>query len=97
MKLKILILFTIILFLPHFLNAQNLKINQTFKADTLLNIFNNEIIGSIKISAKVLLNNENSLIRVILVDSNSSEWLIAKRIPSFKRRWNPLSQNNENL
>jgi hypothetical protein len=76
MKLKILILFTIILFLPHFLNAQNLKINQTFKADTLLNIFNNEIIGSIKISAKVLLNNENSLIRVILVDSNSSEWLI---------------------
>lgn len=78
MKLKILILFVIIQLFPYLLNAQNFKLNQTFKTDTLLYIFNNEIIGSIKLNAKIQLNNENSLARVILVDSNSSEWLVYK-------------------
>lgn len=76
MKLKVLILFVIIQFFPHLLNAQDFKLNQTFITDTLLYISNNEIIGSVKLSAKIQLNNENSLVRVILVDSNSSEWLV---------------------
>jgi len=76
MKLNILILLGIIQLFANLLNAQSIKINQTIKADTLLYAFNNEVIGSLKLNAKVQLYNENSLIRVILVDSNLSEWLV---------------------
>ncbi len=95
MKLKILISLGIMIFFTHILTAQkSIKINQTIKGDTLLYAFNNEIIGSLKLNAKVQLDNENSLVRVILVDSNLSEWLVYETYYQINEN-NPLSVVNE--
>lgn len=59
------------------LYSQEYKLDQTIKNDTSLYVFNNhEIIGSLHLNAKIQLNKENSLIRVILVDMDLTEWLI---------------------
>ncbi len=94
MKLRILILFLITQLFDTTIFAQNFQVNQTFTTDTTLYIFNKEIIGSFKLNGKVQLDNENSLVRVILVDSNFHEWLIFETYNQIVEN-NPLSLSNE--
>jgi hypothetical protein len=76
MKMKISTLILLTQLYSSVLFAQNLQLNQTYSNDTVLYLFNNETIGSLKLNALIKLDSENSLIRVILVDTDLHEWLV---------------------
>lgn len=76
MKMKISTLILLTQLYSSVLFAQNLQLNQTYSNDTVLYLFNNETIGSLKLNASIKLDSENSLIRVILVDTDLHEWLV---------------------
>jgi hypothetical protein len=63
-------------------NAQEISINQTFNADTVIMPFSSSgPVYSVKISGSVALLTDSSLIRVILLDNNDNRYLIYEAYP----------------
>ncbi len=83
MKIKILLL-AVILFLYHDLLCQTdtIHINNTYDTCQTIHIFvPAETIYGIRLNGYVLLNNDTSLVRVILVSVDSTEYLILEAYP----------------
>lgn len=67
------------------LQAKNIKIDSTFSTDSEIFPFEKGVtISSLSLTGKVTLENELSLIRIILTDANENEFLIYEAYPNIE-------------